>query len=646
MVNITINDKQLEVPEGTTILEAARSAGIEIPTLCDHSELIPYGGCRLCVVEVEGMRTLQPSCTLPVSNNMVVRTDTQKTHEARKFILNLLFSERNHFCPYCLVSGGDCELQNAAYAEGMTHWDLMPNWIPQPIDASHPYIIIEHDRCILCRRCVRACSELVGNFTLGFEERGAHCTLVADLGIPLGESSCISCGTCVQVCPTGAMIERWSAYHGLEKDVERTQTICVGCSLGCGIETITRDNRLVGIDGDWNALVNHGVICDVGRFLPMSDGRIRLTTSSMRKDGSQVKVSREEALKSVTEYLKSEKNDENLAVISTRLPIEALDVFKQLFSAVGIPTTTFEEGVNTKPIATLADAGKYPIETTLDDLRKTDCVLVIGEDITKDHQVTSFFIKRRVPAGLKIISVSSVPDGLENFSKLHLTIKPRSEPEFLQALLSAFKSEKVDNKSIHGIKPKDIELVVECLKTSSNPLIIFGQKAFNNKFTEAVHALTELAEVSHAKLISTKGGANSLAASQLGLDQPISLDGVKNVFLVLGDEKIPEQMIKKFKIAPNLIVLASYHSPLTDAAQIALPVQTWLEDEGTYLNMDGRLQKSVRSFKNNNEIPSCANELLSLADLAGVRIDRNWKSRLTQRLSPVEIHENNIKEIQ
>jgi formate dehydrogenase major subunit len=120
MVNIIIDGKQIEIAEGTTVLKAARAADIEIPTLCDHPQLTPYGGCRLCLVEVDGMRTLQPSCTLPVMNNMVIRTDTEKTRDARKFILNMLFSERNHFCPYCQVSGGDCELQNAAYHEGMT----------------------------------------------------------------------------------------------------------------------------------------------------------------------------------------------------------------------------------------------------------------------------------------------------------------------------------------------------------------------------------------------------------------------------------------------------------------------------------------------------------------------------------------------
>ena len=208
MINLTIDGQSVEVPEGSTVLQAARKAGIDIPTLCDHPNLAPYGGCRLCVVEVEGARTLQTSCTLPVNNNMVVHTNTPKLQEARKTVLSLIFSERNHFCPYCQVSGGDCELQNAAYGQGMTYWPLQPNWQTFQVDASHPYFVLDNNRCILCRRCVRACDELVGNSTLGIEERGAKSCLVADYGIPLGESTCISCGVCVQICPTGALIDQ------------------------------------------------------------------------------------------------------------------------------------------------------------------------------------------------------------------------------------------------------------------------------------------------------------------------------------------------------------------------------------------------------------------------------------------------------
>ncbi len=262
MIKLTIDGKTVEVKEGTTVLEAAEQAGIYVPTLCHHPQLTPYGGCRLCMVDVEGARTLQPSCTMPASDGMVVNTKSQKVLDARKFVLTLIFSERNHFCMYCQVSGGDCELQNRAYDEGMTHWDLQPNWTPYDVDASHPFIVLDNNRCILCRRCVRACGELVGNYTLGFEERGAKSFLVADYDVPLGESTCVSCGTCVQICPTGALIDRQSAYQGKETEVDHHIGVCTECSVGCVRDVLTRDNRLVRIEGDWDAQPSNGLLCE------------------------------------------------------------------------------------------------------------------------------------------------------------------------------------------------------------------------------------------------------------------------------------------------------------------------------------------------------------------------------------------------
>lgn len=197
MIRLTIDGQDIEVAEGTTVLRAAQAAGIHIPTLCDHPQLVPTGGCRLCVVEVEGFRTVMASCALPASNGMVVRTDTPTLIKSRELVLTLLFSERNHFCMYCQMTGGDCELQNAAYGLGMTHWPIQPEWRPCPVDASHPDFILDNNRCIVCRRCIRACSDLVGNHTLGVEDRGAKTMLIADWGVPLGESSCIACGNCL-----------------------------------------------------------------------------------------------------------------------------------------------------------------------------------------------------------------------------------------------------------------------------------------------------------------------------------------------------------------------------------------------------------------------------------------------------------------
>lgn len=640
MVNITINGKQLEVEEGTTVLNAARLAGINIPTLCDHPELTPYGGCRLCLVEVEGARTLQPSCTLPVSNNMKVLTNTQKVQDARKFILNMIFSERNHFCPYCQVSGGDCELQNAAYHEGMTHWSIQPNWKPYPVDASHPFFILEHNRCILCRRCVRACGELVGNFTLGFEERGANSALVADLGIPLGESSCVGCGTCVQVCPTGALIDRWSAYQGRETEVEHQKTICIGCSVGCGIDVLTRDNRLVRIEGDWDSIINKGVICDVGRFHPMVEKRERILTPMVRKNGSLKAASWAEAIDAVSAFLDNNP-DKTTGYISTRLPIEALSTFEQLCTGLGVRVTSLEGGVHTSAGSFISQDENSAIEGKIEDLHQTDCILVVGEDITKNHQVISFFVKRRLPNGCKLIVLnSSKTTGFDNFADINIHCKQGTEKAVLEGIASVYKSGKKDfdqTETLTGVKKSLLEQTLVLIKSSKHPFIVYGLPESEQKAGDLLTATYFLAQTISAGLLDVKGGANSLAAAQLNLDQPLLTNNEHNGLIFLADEIPSQKLIKSLEKFSQTVVVSSYISPITANAQVILPVQNWLEQEGHYLNLDGHLQKAKAALNAPEDIRSSVGIIELLANKKGIILHKDWDKAITKRISATQI---------
>lgn len=624
MTKITIDDQQLEVAEGTSVLNAARSAGIEIPTLCEHHHLTPYGGCRLCLVEVEGARTLQPSCTLPVSEGMIVRTNTEKVKTARKFVLTLIFSERNHFCPYCQVSGGDCELQNAAYNEGMTHWPLQPNWQSYPMDASHPFVIMENNRCILCRRCVRACGELVGNFTLGFEERGARSLLVADLGVPLGASSCISCGTCIQVCPTGALIDRWSAYHGRETQVEKTKTTCIGCSVGCGIEVLTRDNNLVRIEGDWNAELNEGVICKTGRFVPVVDERERIMTPFVKKDGSLKAATWDEAIDAVAAKLKplAGKGDEGIAAISSsKLPIEALFTFKQLFrdQLKANLVTSLDEGEYTRASSKVAEEMKKPFETKLSDLEKADCVVSVGVDLVNDHEVAGFMVKRNIPRGTKLIVIDSKPNSLDNLAQLKLQAKDKIDAEFIRNLSSSSSSESKE--------------FMEIMKGSKAPVLVFGKGVSESTIKEIIH----LANNFNAKIIGVKGDANGMASAQFGLDQVLELKNHQAVFIALGDQEPSQQFIQALEKVPFLVVQASHVSTLTAKADVVFPVENWAEVEGHYLNLEGKLLESHRSLKPAEDIRSNNDALTALAKKLGMDISSDWKKSLKERVPSVEL---------
>lgn len=656
MVSLTIDGKTVEVPEGTTVLRAAEKAGIHIPTLCDHPELTPYGGCRLCLVEVEGIRTLQASCTLPASNNMVVRTNTERINAARKFVLTLIFSERNHFCPYCQVSGGDCELQNSAYGEEMTHWPLQPNWQPYEVDASHPFIIIDHNRCILCRRCVRACGELVGNYTLGVEERGAKSFLVADLGVPLGESSCVGCGVCLQVCPTGAIIDRVSAYQGKETQVESHPSVCVGCSLGCGVDILTRDNRIVRIEGDWEAGVNDGVICKAGRFDPLFDKRERIHTPLVRRDGKLVAATWDEALAAVANGLKplAGKNSDGVAALaSTRLPVEDLYLFKKIFadSFKSDMVTSLEEGAYTASVTRVFNELGKPFEGKLSALDNADCVITVAFDLAKSHEVAGFFVKRNLAAGSKLVVIDNESQSIEELASAALIAKGEAYVEMLNGLTAAIvelgtakAKSGVEAEALSvavkktGIPAEEFRSAARLISAAQQPVLVYGKKLAGAS-GEALKALLELARVSGALtdqasgVISPKGKANSLGAAQLGLDKAFTVNGHKAAYIALGDDEPSQKLTQSLGKVPFVVVQASYASQLTANASVVLPVTNWSEQEGHFLSFDGTLQKAVKAVDAAEGIRSNRAVLEDLAAGLNIKTDgMNWKDDILARL--------------
>jgi len=667
MISVTIDEKKIEVPENTTVLKAAEMAGIEIPTLCNHPYLTPYGGCRLCLVEIEGARTLQTSCTLPVSNGMVVRTNTPRVHEARKFVLTLLFSERNHFCMYCQMSGGDCELQNAAYGEDMNHWPLQPNWEPFAVDGSHKHIVLDNNRCILCRRCVRACGELAGNFTLEISERGSLSMLAADLNVPLGESSCVSCGTCVQVCPTGALIDRTSAYLGREADVERTKSTCIGCSVGCGVELIVRDNHLLRIEGTWDAPVNGGLLCEVGRFKSLKDERERILTPLVRKNGTLKAATWEEALNYLADKLKplAGKNGDGVAALaSTRLPNEALYFFKQLFAEKfsSEMVTSIEEGVTVNLAGQVAqDLGK-PFEGDLEALKSADCVVAVGVDLVENHQVAGFFVKRGLTNGTKLVVIDPFENGLQEVADYVLHSQKGTDHDLLRGIMSAIvnlglargEPRDLSDLATHtpeavsqttGVSAEAIRDVAHMIASAEKPAFAYGKGVTGQDSPQVLNMLLELArlvgalEADQSAVVGIKGQANSTTAYMYGLDKTFAINGHQAVYLALGDDKVSQRLLQRLEAVPFVAVQASHASPITAIADVVLPVEMWAEQEGHYLNLEGRLQKAHRGLTPPPEAWSNARVLEALAARAGYVLDTNWRKALKDQV-PTTVMKN------
>jgi bidirectional [NiFe] hydrogenase diaphorase subunit len=217
IITFKINGQDVSAAEGQTILEVARENDIGIPTLCFLKGLSAIGACRICLVEIKGMNKLLPACVTRPMEGMEVTTDSEQLREHRKTIIELLFAERNHVCAVC-VSNGNCELQDMARKLGVTNIRVPYRFPRLPVDATHERFSLDHNRCILCARCVRACDEIEGAHTWDIMGRGSDCRVITDMNQPWGASeTCTSCGKCVHVCPTGALSEKGKAASEMKK---------------------------------------------------------------------------------------------------------------------------------------------------------------------------------------------------------------------------------------------------------------------------------------------------------------------------------------------------------------------------------------------------------------------------------------------
>jgi len=217
VVTLRIDGQDIGAREDETILHAAANHGIRIPTLCYLEGLSAWGACRLCIVEIAGNSKLMPACSTAVAEGMEVATNSERLKKHRRMILELLFAERNHVCSVC-VSNGHCELQDLAVECGMDYVRVPYRNAPYQVDSSHDLFRVDHNRCVLCTRCVRVCDEIEGAHTWDVMGRGIECQVITDMNTLWGESeSCTSCGKCVHVCPTGALVKKGTAAGEMEK---------------------------------------------------------------------------------------------------------------------------------------------------------------------------------------------------------------------------------------------------------------------------------------------------------------------------------------------------------------------------------------------------------------------------------------------
>jgi len=282
-ITLTIDGKKVEAPKGVTVLEAALGADIYIPTLCYDPDLKPYGACRLCVVEIEGMRGIVSSCTTPAADKMIVHTETPKVSQARRVALELIMANHVGDCLTC-AKNQQCELQKIASYLGIEqeHFDkLRKGTRVLPIDKSHPAFDRDPNKCILCAKCVRACQEITGVGAIDLAYRGYDAKVSTFGDKPIHDSICESCGECISRCPTGALLPK-----KYKQPTYYVKSICPYCGVGCSVNLGIRSNEIVDVQGDRGSPVNKGGLCVKGRFgFDFISHPSRLTKPLIRKEG-------------------------------------------------------------------------------------------------------------------------------------------------------------------------------------------------------------------------------------------------------------------------------------------------------------------------------------------------------------------------
>jgi formate dehydrogenase major subunit len=460
-VRLTIDGREVSVPTGTSIMRAAREAGIGVPKLCATDSVKAFGSCRLCLVEIEGRAGTPASCTTPVAAGMKVKTQTPLLKDLRRGVMELYISDHPLDCLTC-AANGDCELQDMAGAVGLRdvrYGYAGENHIEQPKDESNPYFTFDPSKCIVCSRCVRACEETQGTFALTIDGRGFASHVSAGMAEDFFESECVSCGACVQACPTATLSEKSVIEIGVPE--HSVVTTCAYCGVGCAFKAEMRGEELVRMVPFKDGKANHGHSCVKGRFAwGYATHRERMLKPMIRAriDEPWREVSWDEALAhTASEFKRIQAKYGRLAVggvTSSRCTNEETFLVQKLVRAA-----FGNNNVDTCARVCHSPTG-YGLKTTFgtsagtqdfDSVEHSDVVIVIGANPTDGHPVFASRMKKRLREGAKLIVIDPRRIDLVRTphveAAFHLPLKPGTNVAVLTALAHVIVTEGLVNEA-------------------------------------------------------------------------------------------------------------------------------------------------------------------------------------------------------
>ncbi len=578
---IVIDGKECEAYPGETVLEVAERNGITIPVFCYHRELRPEGACRVCLVEVEGAPRLVTACTLKAMPDMVIKTDTERVRRARAGVIELILNNHTLECPICDKSG-ECELQMTGFRHGPKKSRYKEPRREKDIVIQGPLIEIDNDRCILCRRCVRMCGENMGNRVLGILNRG-YKAYISPFNGDFVESGCEHCGSCVDVCPVGSLLDRAFKYKDRPWRMDKTWTTCLFCGSGCKVEIDSyhgRVKRAVGRIGI-NDGHNRGYLCVRGKWgwdVIYSDRRLK--EPLLRVDGELQKVSLDRALEVLKE--RTEGKEVNLFVESS-LTNEELEKLAAVFGTENVTSDSlgfynFLKGY---------EKVKGTKETDrLSSIYDVDAVVVIGDFIEEINPVVATLLRLSViQNGKRILRLGVFPSKkLDSVSFSTLLVDQTEVIDTLKHVILGM----MDTSYSSG--NREVDSFIKSLRGKKVAFVVGGIHLFSPESEELGKTVAYLSERAvSGKVVVVPPKANSLKVVNLfELKSPDGLKGSVNV--VVNGELERDFPGVELPEAEFTVLFTPFYTPDVSRADLVIPVEVWLEKSGTVEGVEGTLE--------------------------------------------------------
>jgi NADH dehydrogenase/NADH:ubiquinone oxidoreductase subunit G len=632
MLTMEINHRLVSFPEGVTVHRAAELNGVDIPSLCSHKDLSPFGGCRLCMVEIEGMRGYPLSCSTAAREGMKVLTDTATLGELRLDILKLILSEHPSSCLVCgeraecrdfqttirktgvstgcrfCPNDGQCELQDLVEKIGVTEIDYPINYHGYEPEHDDPFYDRDYNICILCGRCVRMCQEVRGTSVLAFTHRGPKVRIGPAFGRSHIEAGCEFCGACVDVCPSGALSDKASKWEG-KPDGYHVST-CPFCAIGCQLELAHKGGRLTGVRASLDPEVNDGQLCVKGRFcLPEVTHHFERARRPMLMKGDYFReVSWVEAIDKVAGELRATKPGEFLMLVSPELSNESLFAARKFTRAVlgsdNIDSTASRE----LPGGVGLWSRLFSLRTSIKDIARADVILAVGLDSRFNFSVVGTKVRKALAAGARLVTIDANDSNLARYAHHWLRPAPGEESalfNFFTQRLAGRAFDTVAAARQTSVDAGALEKALEIFCCGRDLTVILGPRIFHLRDSESLWAgLAPLADLSNVNVIPLYFGANARGVLEMGVlsdvepgaaPRPESRLGLADVvrgsrrpkvLFLVGDVPFFDRPDCDFLIAQD-IYLPRFK---VDAF---LPAASFAEAGGTLVNIEGRVQEVV-----------------------------------------------------